>query len=75
VQIPADERAYSIVALNDALEQLESLDKRQAKIVEMRFFGGMSTKEISEVFDISERTVSREWASARLWLFRELKKT
>ena len=72
VQIPVEERADSLVALDDALERLEKIDEQQAKIVEMRFFGGMNNGEIAENLDISERTVGREWQTARLWLFRVL---
>lgn len=72
LQVPVEERASSIVALHEALERLETLDPQQGKIVEMRFFGGMSNKEIADNLDVSERTVGREWSSARLWLYREL---
>lgn len=72
-QIPLMERAASIVALDEALERLEEFDEKQAKIVEMRFFGGMDYKEIADVFDVSVRTINREWEAARLWLYRELK--
>jgi len=72
VQIPVEERANSILNLNEALERLEAFDGQQAKLVEMKFFGGMSNQEIAETLDISERTVGREWQAARLWLFREL---
>lgn len=72
VQIPADERAGWILVLDEVLERLEVFDETQAKIVEMRFFGGMSNAEIAESLNISERTVGREWQSARLWLYREL---
>ncbi|MGI8787430.1 MAG: sigma-70 family RNA polymerase sigma factor [Pyrinomonadaceae bacterium] len=72
LQIPVEERANSIIVLDEVLEQLAKLDERQAKIVEMRFFGGMNNAEIAEALDISERTVGREWQAARLWLFREL---
>ncbi len=72
VQIPVEDRAGSILALDEVLEKLAQFDERQAKIVEMRFFGGMSNKEIAEHLDISERTIGREWQSARLWLYREL---
>ena len=71
--IAVEERAASILALHGALERLEKLDKRQASIVEMRFFGGMSESEIADSLDISVSTVSRNWQAARLWLYRELK--
>ena len=72
VQIPVEERADSILILNEVLERLEKFDEQQAKIVEMRFFGGMINAEIAESLKISERTVGREWQSAKLWLYREL---
>lgn len=72
VQIPVDERADSLLVLNDVLDRLEKFDEQQAKIVEMRFFGGMNNAEIAECLEISERTVGREWHAARLWLYREL---
>jgi RNA polymerase sigma-70 factor (ECF subfamily) len=72
VQIPVEERAGSILVLDEVLQRLEKLDETQAKIVEMRFFGGMNNQEIAEGLDISERTVGREWQAARLWLYREL---
>lgn len=73
VQIPVEERADSILYLNEILEKLEKFDETQAKVVEMRFFGGMSNSEIAEALGISERTVMREWTAARLWLAREMK--
>jgi RNA polymerase sigma-70 factor, ECF subfamily len=72
LQIPVEERADSILILNEILDRLAEFDDQQAKIVEMRFFGGMNNPEIAEALEISERTVGREWQSARLWLFREL---
>ncbi len=72
VQVPIEERADSILALHEVLEQLAAFDGKQAQIVEMRFFGGMNNTEIAEALDISERTVGREWQSAKLWLYREL---
>lgn len=72
VQIPVEDRAASIIALDEVLEKLAEFDERQSKIVEMRFFGGMNNNEIADALEISERTVGREWQSARLWLYREL---
>jgi len=60
------------VAVDDALSKLEALDERQAKIVEMKFFAGMTIEEIGEVLDISPATVKREWTSAKLLLSRML---
>lgn len=61
-----------VVAVDDALSKLEKLDERQAKIVEMKFFGGMTVEEIGEVLDISPATVKREWSSAKLLLYKML---
>jgi len=72
IDIPVDERADSILAVDEVLDRLAALDERQAKIVEMRFFGGMTNAEIAEALDISERTAVREWQYARMWLSREL---
>jgi RNA polymerase sigma-70 factor, ECF subfamily len=58
--------------LDTALERLSSLDERQAKIVEMKFFGGLSAQEIAGVLGISLATVERKWATARIWLRREI---
>jgi RNA polymerase sigma factor (TIGR02999 family) len=56
-----------LLALDGALEELSRLDERQGKIVEMKFFGGLSAPEISEVLGISRATVDRDWATARIW--------
>ncbi len=72
VQIPVEERAASILVLDELLERLKQFDETQARIVEMRFFGRMNNGQIAESLDISERTVGREWQAARLWLYREL---
>ncbi|HLH18012.1 MAG TPA: ECF-type sigma factor [Bryobacteraceae bacterium] len=62
-----------VLILNDALERLASWDERQARIVELRFFVGMSVAEAAEALAVSEKTVAREWAMARAWLQRELR--
>ena len=72
VQVPLEERAASFVALDEALERLAQFDDRKCKIVEMRFFGGLSDEEIAEVLGVSTRTVLRDWKTVRLWLYREL---
>jgi RNA polymerase sigma factor (TIGR02999 family) len=72
IDIPVDERADSILMVDEVLSRLALIDEQQAHIVEMRFFGGMNNAEIAEALDISERTVGREWQSAKLWLHREL---
>jgi len=68
----ASEPTVNIVALDEALARLEAFDQRQAKIVEMRFFGGLSEDEIGAELGISERTVKRDWRIARAWLYQEL---
>lgn len=67
-----EHRELDLVALDDALNGLAKLDERQSRLVELRFFGGLSIEETSEVLGISTPTVKRDWASARAWLFREL---
>lgn len=63
------DRAEELVALDEALGQLEQLDPRMSRIVELRFFGGLSVEEIGEALAISPRTVKREWRKARAFLF------
>jgi RNA polymerase sigma-70 factor, ECF subfamily len=66
------DRAAELLDLNDALGRLSALDERQGRIVECRFFGGMSIEETAEALEVSPATVKREWALARAWLNREL---
>jgi RNA polymerase sigma-70 factor, ECF subfamily len=68
----AHERADELVALEEALARLQQLNERQARIVECRFFGGMSVEETADALNVSPATVKREWAIARAWLNREL---
>ena len=65
-------RNIDLVALDDALVTLADLDAEQSKIVELRFFGGLTIKEIAEILEISEMTVSRKWKTARLWLHQQV---
>jgi RNA polymerase sigma factor (TIGR02999 family) len=62
-----------VVALDDALSALARLDERKAKVVELRFFGGLTTEETAEVLHVSPDTVTRDWKLAKVWLLRELK--
>jgi RNA polymerase sigma-70 factor, ECF subfamily len=62
------ERDLDLVALDDALKQLEGLDPQQARIVELKFFGGLKIEEIAAAVGVSETTVSREWHKAKMWL-------
>ena len=66
------QRDADFVALDDALKSLSAMDARKGRIVELKFFGGLSVEEIAEALKISPRTVMREWSMARAWLFREL---
>ena len=61
-----------VLAVDAALKKLERLDERQARIVEMRFFAGMSIEEVAEILEVAPKTVSRDWTMARAWLRREL---
>ena len=62
------ERDLNIAAVDEALEELEGADARQAQIVELRFFAGLSVDEIASTLKISRATVKRDWATAKLWL-------
>jgi len=68
-------RELDLVALDDALNNLAAMDPRQSQIVDLRFFGGLSIEDTSQVLGISPATVKREWASARLWLQREVNRS
>ena len=67
------ERDVDLIALDDALNQLAALDPQQSRLVELRFFGGLSIEEASVVLGVSPATVKREWATARAWLQREMR--
>jgi RNA polymerase sigma-70 factor (ECF subfamily) len=69
---PAPDEGLDLVALDDALERLTALSPQQARIVELRYFGGLSIEETAEVLGVSTMTVKRGWAMARAWLHREL---
>jgi RNA polymerase sigma factor (TIGR02999 family) len=64
--------ASDLVALDEALQELERLSPRQSRVVEMRFFGGLSNEETAEVLEVSVGTVRRDWSLARAWLYREV---
>ena len=66
------DRSSELTALDDALTELAKLDERQSKVVEMRFFGGLTEEEMAAVLNVSPRTVSGDWSMARSWLLREL---
>jgi len=69
------ERSMDFLALDSALERLAEVDSRQARIVELRFFGGLTVEETAEVLSISPKTVKRDWSVAKAWLHGELKAT
>ena len=66
------DRADELLALDEALEKLAAFDQRQASVVEMRYFGGLTMDEIAEVLKIHVNTVTRDWIAARAWLFATL---
>ncbi len=68
-----DEKAASLVEVDDALAALEAFDPRLARIVELKFFGGLTTEEMAEVLELSTATVKREWRTARAWLLSEIR--
>lgn len=72
--LPGKERGADIVALDDALTVLASIDARKGKVVELRFFGGLSVEETAIVLGVSVETVQRDWKLAKVWLLRELSK-
>lgn len=68
----AESREVDVLAVDDALTRLSELDAQQARVVELRYFGGLSIQETSEALGISAATVKRDWATARAWLHREI---
>jgi RNA polymerase sigma factor (TIGR02999 family) len=68
----AEVHSADLVGLDEALTALAEVDSRKAQVVEMRFFGGLSVKEVAEVLKVSEETVMRDWRLAKVWLLREL---
>jgi RNA polymerase sigma factor (TIGR02999 family) len=71
-QMALDERAVEIVAMDEALDRLAAVDERLSRVVELRFFGGLSVEETAEILDSSPRTVKRDWRKARAFLHGEL---
>jgi RNA polymerase sigma-70 factor (ECF subfamily) len=72
VAVVSPERSAEVVAVDDALNNLASLDPRKSQIVELRFFGGLSIEETAEVLKVSPGTIMREWTLAKAWLHREI---
>src|ERR687883_1107147 len=70
--VAAKDQELDVVALDEALERLAQIDEQQSRVVELRFFSGLSVEETAEVMDISKATVKRDWSMAKAWLHREL---
>ncbi len=68
----SSERSAEMIALDDALDELEKVNPRQAKVVELRYFAGLSVDEIGAILKIAPRSIQRDWASARVWLFERM---
>jgi RNA polymerase sigma-70 factor (ECF subfamily) len=74
VLVPA-EQAEALLALDEALTRLETLDPRMSRVVECRFFGGLTVDETAEVLAVSPSTIDRDWGKAKLWLYREMRRS
>lgn len=72
LDLAAEEDSTEILALDEAIRRLEEQEARMGQVVRLRFFAGLSVEETAKVLEISERTVKREWAFARAWLYRAL---
>jgi RNA polymerase sigma factor (TIGR02999 family) len=72
---PDESRAITLVALDEALAALAAVDSRQARIVELRFFGGLTVEETADALDISPATVKREWTTAKAWLYHAVRRS
>jgi RNA polymerase sigma factor (sigma-70 family) len=69
------EHLDEVLILNDALTRLEELEPRQARVVELRYFGGLSIEQVAGILGVTPRSIKRDWAMARIWLFKEIKGT
>lgn len=74
LMVKADEQAAELIALDEALAELARFDLRKARVVELRYFGGLSVEETADVLKVSPVTVMRDWSSAKAWLYANLKK-
>jgi RNA polymerase sigma factor (TIGR02999 family) len=72
VESPSGRPDVELIALEEALQQLAELDQRKSRVVELKFFGGLTIEEIAEVLEVSGATVEREWAFARAWLYQAI---
>jgi RNA polymerase sigma factor (TIGR02999 family) len=72
IALVSNQRDENLLALDRALEQLEAIDPQQSRIIELRYFGGLTIEETAEAMNLSAATVKREWAMARAWLYKEL---
>jgi RNA polymerase sigma factor (sigma-70 family) len=70
--VVSQQKASEVIALDEALKELELIDPRQSRIVELRFFGGLTVEEAAEVLHVSPVTIKREWSTAKAWLYRNL---
>ena len=70
----AEEHAAEMIALDDALNELARIDPRKCRVVELRYFGGLSVEETAEALGVSIQTVGRDWSTAKAWLMREMTK-
>jgi RNA polymerase sigma-70 factor, ECF subfamily len=73
-EVAGGTRDREIVAIDEALQELAAMDPRKARVIELRFFGGLSVEETAEVLKISDQSVMRDWKLAKAWLMRELAK-
>jgi len=74
IGVPGSERDLDLVGLDDALESLAKMDARQSRLVELRFFAGLTIEETAEVLQMSPATAKRDWTAAKAWLFREIRR-
>jgi RNA polymerase sigma-70 factor (ECF subfamily) len=74
VAVVGEERSVELIALDEAMERLATFDERKCRVVELRYFGGLSVEEIAEVLGVSVATVNRDWTAAKAWLALELER-
>lgn len=68
-----EQQAEDLIAINDLIDKMAGFDERKSRVVEMRFFAGMTIREIAEIMEVSTRTIDRDWLKAKTWLHKELK--